>query len=62
MALVRWATSYVGIRMALWLVLWAAVHLDALIHRASRGQGWRLHRGILVYLTTEVRPCDTQWS
>jgi len=45
---------YAGVRMVAWWTVWFAVHLDAFINRNSRGRGWRLHRGILAFLTLQI--------
>lgn len=52
--LIIWQTTYIAFRFSLWCVMWFAVHLDAFYNRSSRGRGWRLHRGILTFLTAQV--------
>lgn len=38
-------------RVVLWLALWAATLVDWLRHRAVKGRGWQLQRGLVTLLS-----------
>mmetsp|Transcript_37045 Transcript_37045/g.93576 ORF Transcript_37045/g.93576 Transcript_37045/m.93576 type:complete len:472 (-) Transcript_37045:376-1791(-) len=44
-------TAACSVRVVLWLALWAATLVDWLRHRAVKGRGWQLQRGLVTLLS-----------
>ena len=54
MTAANWRVAYLAIRTVAWYLLWFFVWADGLVHRKSRGRGWKLHWGLRGVLTAYV--------